>query len=124
MGSEATNALLSDPVQWEEREARRAARDEAPPRCTAPSAPPRNPREVALEWIADRQDRFQAGQELHPADLAYVLVLAIRHQLLLDADFEAALRCELGWRPAEKPRSFKERWRACLLSTSCGSSHA
>ena len=97
MSADSTCAALLDPVRWEEREARRSVRDEALPRCQSAAPPAREPRDVALEWIADRETRFRAGEALHRADLAYVLVLATRHKIALDADFEADLRHELGW---------------------------
>jgi hypothetical protein len=95
MGSDSTSAVLLDPVRWEEREARRSVRDEALPRCQAAAPPARDPRDVALEWIADRETRFQAGEALHRADLAYVLVLATRHKISLTKDFQTALRSRL-----------------------------
>ncbi len=95
MSAESMGAALLDPVRWEEREARRSVRDEALPSCQAAAPPARDPRDVALEWIADRETRFRAGEALHRADLAYVLVLAIRHGIALAKDFQTALRSEL-----------------------------
>lgn len=106
MGLEQMTSLRLDPVWWEEREARRSARDERPTRAASAVLAPRDPRAVAMAWIADREAKFRAGGTLDRADQAYVLVLARRHDLALASDFERQLRAALGWqekRPMSQP---------------------
>lgn len=118
MGLEQIGLLKLDPVWWEEREARRSAKDEQPVHRAALSPPARDPRSVAADWIAAKETKFRAGKALDRADQAYVLVLAHRHGFALADDFERTLRASLGWRPKRTIIPTRET-HALLLSAAC-----
>lgn len=57
----------------------------------------RDTKDVAAEFVAKIEAKYQARQVVERCDLAYVLVLSLRHGLKLASDFERELREACGW---------------------------
>lgn len=87
-----------DGQRWEDDESRRFVREFGEPeRPAGPCPTPRNPRDVAAEYVERISDKLRSGETVDSSDLLYVMVLKRRHGLSLDVAFERRVRELLGW---------------------------
>ena len=101
------NQRRLDTRLWDEQQAAQHKRDfpDAYPEAERANSEPvqgRDPKDVAAEFVAKIEAKYRARQVVERCDLAYVLVLSLRHGLKLARDFERELRDACGWRPREE----------------------
>lgn len=101
------NQRRLDTRLWDERQAAQHNRDfpavyAEDERATSEPVQGRDPKDVAAEFVAKIEAKYRARQVVERCDLAYVLVLSLRHGLKLASDFERELRDACGWIPKDE----------------------